>query len=253
MNQIKSRLFKLISKILFFIFLLFLFSFFVLVIRDDFGHLRPALKRWPIFSFLVKERIHAQMMGKAWTLSFDEPSFEYLRKFIQGEAQELAGLEKYKNYYEKADKIFPDVADIQGTLGFCYYQLNQKEKALTAYKKATQLNPNSFWYQYNLGVIYFKNGLYDKTIELFQKALAANLRENIQMIFASNVNQQIFWPDPHFYHYPVELNLKEGYHNGYLLWALSLKALGKKEELKKFLRDHSLNIDEQKQFDVKLF
>ena len=64
----------------------------------------------------------------------------------------ISGMEEYKagNYQKalenffKAEKIFPDDADVPFYLGLTYLQLNQKEKAIEYFQKTVKINFNRF-------------------------------------------------------------------------------------------------------------
>ena len=191
--------------------------FLVVIIRDDFirkdySGLRNQLAKHFLFKDLMAERDVIKVRARAMQLNFYLPDFTILKKIVKDPANINASqLEAYKTYYEKAADFFPEIAEIQGMLGFIYFHLGDETKAKMSYRRAIELNPGFFWFHYNFGVVFFKNGEFDKAAVLFKQALNTNFKFNLEVLTSSGVYQQIFWPDQTWQGFSAEQSLKKAY------------------------------------------
>jgi len=94
-------------------------------------------------------------------------------------------------YYKKLVQIFPNRADVRGTLAFCYFHLGEIDKAIASYEKAIELQGDFFWFYYNLGVIYFRQGDYDKASVFLNKASVTDPLRDFDIIYRNKVFQDI--------------------------------------------------------------
>ena len=184
----------------------------LLVIRGDYFLVRTQLTRWPVFSSIIKDRELTKLRAKAMALSFSQPSFEHLVRFLRIKEALTEDLwQEYMDYYAKVVRDFPRIAEAYGMLGFCSFHLGKMDVAIFYYQQATRLNPQFFWYLYNLGVLYYKNFNEKEARESFLKAFNTDAELNLKLIYSSRLYQQIFWPEKNFGGYSVEKNLQAGY------------------------------------------
>jgi tetratricopeptide (TPR) repeat protein len=129
-------------------------------------------------------------------------------------AIERGQLEKYVQYFRAVVKNEPTRADAYAMLGYCYFYLNDKPRAITAYQKAIELKPKIFWFHYNLATVAMLQGHYEQALEEFQNALGTNPAENLDFLRNSKIFVYII--------YKVKLinpSLGERLKNGYAMSA----------------------------------
>lgn len=86
------------------------------------------------------------------SLSFSQES-EY-QPLVSGMKEYKAGnYQKALENFLKAEKTFPNDADVPFYLGLTYLQLNQKVKAIEYFKKAVKINPNYLDAHFQLGML----------------------------------------------------------------------------------------------------
>ncbi|MFC1624175.1 tetratricopeptide repeat protein [Candidatus Omnitrophota bacterium] len=77
-------------------------------------------------------------------------------------------------FYERTLRYAPDSARIHYNLGKLYYNIGNKEKAVSLYKKAIQIKPDYGEAYNNLGNAYYYVGKIKEAIPLFEKAIQLN-------------------------------------------------------------------------------
>lgn len=158
-------------------------------------------------------------------------SFQYLIELAEG--QRKAGAEelmKYIRFYERVVVFFPDRADAFGLLGFCYYHLGLKDKALAAFFKAHQLKPNFFWYPYNLGILHMELKNIQQAAKYWQMALSADFQETLNFMNGSKViYRSLFMHDPD-YNRILPVRLRNAYQRCQQ-WVEIVKKIQKKESV----------------------
>ncbi len=149
-------------------------------------------------------------------------NFGYLLDLAEGRATpDITYLKNYLVFYSRIVLYFPDQADAQAMLGFCFYQIGLEDKAAQYYQQAIKLAPDVFWFYHNLGVIYFKQSKLKEAGELFQKAVSLDPKNTTAFIHNSHVvYQTLLMSDPAS---DKELNqrLSDAYDHGYQLSILS--------------------------------
>lgn len=96
----------------------------------------------------------------------------YLVAYAHGQDNfEMVEFLKAARYYENFIKVFPESIGAYSTLGFCYYHLGNKKKAVKNYEKAISLDEGLYPAYYNLGKIYIEEGRYEKALEVLQKGV----------------------------------------------------------------------------------
>ena len=103
---------------------------------------------------------------------------DYLLDFSAGEAP--FDHEKFIDqllYYQAIDRNNPGkrLPDLYGLIGFCYFYLQDLDKAEHYYEKAVLGNKNFFWNQHNLAVVYYLKGKYALAARHAQAALSCDL------------------------------------------------------------------------------
>ncbi len=144
----------------------------------------------PLKRHMIFERDKAIVKAKSITLNQTLPSFQDLVKFIKRDQGSFLD-ERYIQYYEKVTNFFPQIAEAEGLLGFCYYHNGNLDQAILHFQKAIDLNPRFFWHYYNLGVIYSQSGRYQLANELLKRAVALRPEETIKALYRSKIYQQI--------------------------------------------------------------
>jgi len=91
----------------------------------------------------------------------------------------------YADYYEHLLKVFPNLGDAYGILGYCYHYLNDDTQAISSLKTAINEYPDYFWNYYDLAAIYINEARYQEASLLFQKALSLSPMTSIKRMFTS--------------------------------------------------------------------
>ena len=91
----------------------------------------------------------------------------------------------YADYYENLLKVFPDLADAYGVLGYCYHYLGNDPKAKEFFKKAIEGDAHYLWYYYDLAILYINDRDYHTSLELLLKAIQLNPQENVKALYGS--------------------------------------------------------------------
>ncbi len=127
----------------------------------------------------------------------------------------------YAYYYEKILENAPENGAALTVLGYCYYHLEKKDKAIAAYKQAIKTNPDVFWNYFNLGVIYFKKGAYRDAVSYLDLAIEKMPEASLSFI---NDSKAIFKPIIESNQLTVEQlreQLKGGYKDAYQMLVIS--------------------------------
>lgn len=223
-----NQFFKVMNIFLKVMVTLYIIVMFFLIIMGDVAKVKVKLRKYAVLSQVIDEREQVKLKAAAITLNQIMPSFETLAKFIKNPQQgDKSSLGSYIDYYEKVVSYFPSMADAQGTLGYCYYYLNNNEEALQAFQKAVEINPHYFWYQYDVGLMEFKKEEYVKAIASLERALKVRLDFSLKAFFVSKVFQQIIQYEPDLKE-SLDDNLKGGLRNTARLLAMSYFYLGVK-------------------------
>ncbi|GEM_PF-1055406 len=160
-----------------------------LLIRSDWRKIQPKLGNNPLMSYLIAERNQVKAKAQLVTLNHYLPSFDYLADFASGKTERIE--DKFSEsiyYYKKVIEYLPPFqADAYGMIGFCQYQLGERQQAVSAFEKAIELNPLFFWFYHNLGVIHFINEDYQKAADALQKAVALPAQITLKIISSSKI------------------------------------------------------------------
>jgi tetratricopeptide (TPR) repeat protein len=96
----------------------------------------------------------------------------YILQFAYGRVPlDKAKIKSAVVYYEALTEYLPFPSLAYGNLGFCYFYLNQTEKALTAYKDAIRLDPRMYSFYYDLGFLSMISKDFKTAVPLFRQAL----------------------------------------------------------------------------------
>jgi len=74
-------------------------------------------------------------------------------------------------YFDRIAELVGPLASTDGNLGFCYYYLNDYNKAVAAYDEAIKRDSLRYTYWWDQGMIYFKLKDYKKAISYLKKAV----------------------------------------------------------------------------------
>lgn len=74
-------------------------------------------------------------------------------------------------FYERTLRYSPDSARVYNNLGFEYYKIDEKDKAMDLYQRAIELDPLLSRAYYNQGIAYYTKGKYPEAINSYKKAL----------------------------------------------------------------------------------
>ncbi len=194
-----------------------------------FSYTRQTIKTIPLARASGFTRIKPDPMNYFWKINIENtPIDKNLVRY-------------YTDYYDQLLIVLPTESDIEGILGYCYYQLGDKKKAEIFLKTAITKNPYYFWYYYNLAIINLHNNHYPEAIDLLQKSLQIDPNKTLNVIGAS---QLIYLP-------LIESNKKElskipqhlifGYKQSSLLLQ-NLKDSLQKEKVEDFIKSSNLEI-----------
>jgi tetratricopeptide (TPR) repeat protein len=128
-------------------------------------------------------------------------SFQYLIDHSYGkESVNVEKMKPYVRFYSKVVEFFPERSDGFSMLGYCYYALGEKARAVVAYQKALQIKPDFFWFNYNLALIYFKGGQFQNALPFLEKAVRSNLVDTFDFVDRSKViYRSLLLEDPQFF------------------------------------------------------
>ena len=208
----------------------------LLIVSTD-KSLKKVLLNNPVAKHIIDEGTNAIYRMQGITLSFEAPeSYEFLSNAIEkGTKPDKAGLGGYIAYYKKAAEFYPNIAELQAMLGFCYYYEGKKKEALDHYINAVRLEPNYFWNNYNLAVLYLQNKDPQKAIEYLSKAVSVDIEYSLKLTLASSVYRNIWsrMKDPKS---RVINGLRSGYSKAFYMSGLLLKSSGREEDAIKALK-----------------
>lgn len=172
-----------------------------------------------------------QTRARTTTLNQLIPSFAYLAQWKRGSGNiDKQKMKDYERYYKKVAEYIPGRADAYSMLGFCYYHLGERDKAIVSYQKAAVLNPHFFWPYYNMGMIFFKDGEYQESAEMFEKALRTDLKNALIFMRSSKIYQDIIREADYSYE-ALLARMQKGRRDSKLLMGLSLHYLNKPKVL----------------------
>jgi len=130
--------------------------------------------------------------------------------------------EHYKHYYKNVSLYYLDRADVQGLLGYLYYQTGEEEKAIESYNKAIKINRHFFYFHYNLGLIHYRSGRYEEALENFKSATAK--QPQLAALFISS-SKRVYLPiaiERGFNTQGKIINhIKQGFHDAHIMQVLS--------------------------------
>jgi len=87
-------------------------------------------------------------------------------------------------YYKKLQTYAPDNSLYIANEGFCYYYLDELDKAVSAYKRAIALEPRLYTYHWDLAMIYLAQNEIHLAIDSFLQALE-NIPITVQYYFTT--------------------------------------------------------------------
>ena len=155
-----------------------------------------------LFNAIVdKNKIHLRILNNLLS------TIDYLVEFSSGEEPfDRETFLGYVDYYKQILKYMPRRADALGLLGYCYYYLGEKSRAIDFFQEAIDQEPGFFWFHYNLGLIYFQDGLYEKAQDSFKRALSCDPEKTLKFVYSSRILQYIGPTDK------VDFPVNNGYH-----------------------------------------
>jgi tetratricopeptide (TPR) repeat protein len=114
-----------------------------------------------------------------------QPTDYFLELGIHESSPDKNKIQCYVDYYEHMLKIFPNLWDAYGILGYCYHYLNNDAKAIQYLQIAVHHNPNLFWNYYNLAAIYINESRYQEGSDILFKGLKVPPVASFRRIFSS--------------------------------------------------------------------
>jgi tetratricopeptide (TPR) repeat protein len=92
----------------------------------------------------------------------------------------------YVDYYQYLLRVFPNLWDAYGMLGYCYHYLGDDARAVAYLKTAIQNYPNYFWNYYNLAAIYIRQSNDEAAIDLLKQALLVPPVTTVRRLYDSH-------------------------------------------------------------------
>jgi len=147
-----------------------------------------------------------------------QPTDYILELSIHQAAPDKNKIHCYVDYYEHLLRVFPNLGDAYGMLGYCYHYLNDDPKAIGFLKMAIEHDPDYFWNYYNLAAIYLNESRYQEAFGSLQKALNVPPMASLKSMFTSPmVYLPLLGPDEKkVLPYTVK-HLKESYQSSFVL------------------------------------
>jgi len=144
-------------------------------------------------------------------------SFHYLLKVEKEGKADFEKLKRYFKLYSKITEFFPERADAQSMLGFCYYHLGHTQKSINSYDLAIRIQPDFFWHYYNRGVVLYRLHRYNEALDSFKTASGLSSQKALEVVIESKVIYRTIWIT--FVNIPNELQqrLNNGYSNARVL------------------------------------
>jgi Flp pilus assembly protein TadD len=129
---------------------------------------------WPFFVFEKKQILtnakkalnHAAFFGPSSAVCFDAVSLNINGDKLYQEGDIDGAIEEF----ETALLIAPDNANVQNSLGVCYGEKKEFEKALAFFETLMQLDPKDIMAVYNAGMVSLKMGKKEQALEFFLEA-----------------------------------------------------------------------------------
>ena len=155
-------------------------------------------------------------------LNYLIPPFAPMAAFGRGEGRlDADQWKQYLEYFKKIAELMPQRWDVYVFLGYCFYDLGQKEQAAACFEKAAQLNPQCFWAYYNIALMAAKEGNCSVAAAGFARALNVPILETAKAMFTSKLYVDLQRDSVGFDQSFVEERLKAAYLNAYQLGALA--------------------------------
>lgn len=106
---------------------------------------------------------------------------EFVVALLYSEKKLIPKEECYRTikYYKELEELIGPRSYIYGNAGFCYYQVQDYNKALQSYDRATKLSPWIYTYYADKATIYLALGEHSEALFWFQKA-RGTIKESIQ-------------------------------------------------------------------------
>lgn len=109
---------------------------------------------------------------RLYRLDRERMPLNYFHALTRGEAPvDEAKLRRYVRYYRTVLEVLPDDDAARGMLGYCYYYLGDKDRAIRHLEMAVSDNKYYFWFDYTLALLYYQKGEYARAAELLQAAI----------------------------------------------------------------------------------
>lgn len=121
-----------------------------------------------LFNILDREKISGNFL--AHTKDYAEDL--YLSSYKNKDKIDKNLVSKAEVYFRALLGYLPSNALARANLGFCYFYLNEKERAIESYKKAIESEPRLYTFYYDLAYIYLVSKDYSNSIESFFDSLS---------------------------------------------------------------------------------
>jgi tetratricopeptide (TPR) repeat protein len=83
----------------------------------------------------------------------------------------IATMDSSLSYILKAQKLNPQLAEVNISLGDYYYRLREYDNAMVEFSKVMNKRPNDSWLLQKVGEVWRRQGLFDQAIETLEKGL----------------------------------------------------------------------------------
>ena len=105
------------------------------------------------------------------TLNACRPSVDYIQCYAYGKNPFDRGeLLRALAYYKTLLLTNPRMAFVHANMGFCYFYLNDVDKALAAYQRSAEMASYVYTTYFDLGFIFLSRGNYGEAAKLFEKS-----------------------------------------------------------------------------------
>lgn len=119
-----------------------------------------------LFMFIDQRKARGQY------LSFLEFAEHYLEALSRGnDSFDCDKLRWALRYYNELKYLVPDEPSLYGNVGFLYFYLGDRHKAIANYQEARKLHPPLYYPAWDLGMVYFDMKNYDEAQNVLQEAV----------------------------------------------------------------------------------
>jgi tetratricopeptide (TPR) repeat protein len=172
---------------------------------------------WDSLGYMLEEHGYSREAEKCFEITtIINPNY-YWGWWVLGDDEHYThyGIEKKKEYLNKAIEINPDLPDAWWSYGKLYKDINEYEKSIEYHNKALLLEPDPWYIYYEIAETYYSAKKTNLAIEYFEKALKvspdffmARIRLGAELNHAGRYQEEIRNYDSAIKYFPDDLDFR---------------------------------------------